>query len=174
MGKFTTQTLPHDLPENWNDNQYVSPGGTEAGLTEKHGYNYLMKQVNNAQKAINEMDTSVDKSFHCEKETTISPETSSYTSLHDFLQKMYNDGIYTVSAKVQHFVDLPLTDWGFHVFAYIIEGTLWSVQLVKATSNQIYFRQLYSVGGWAQNQWEEVMHTGSYQRLTGLAPASLE
>lgn len=56
MGNIITPVLPHDLPENWNDNQYVSPGGTEVGLTEKHGYNYLMKQVNNSQKAINELD----------------------------------------------------------------------------------------------------------------------
>lgn len=56
MGNIITPVLPHDLPENWNDTQYVSPGGTEVGLTEKHGYNYLMKQVNNSQKAINELD----------------------------------------------------------------------------------------------------------------------
>lgn len=56
MGKIITPALPHDLPENWTDNQFVTPGGTEAGLTEQHGFNYLMKQVNNAQKAINELD----------------------------------------------------------------------------------------------------------------------
>lgn len=51
--------LPADLPENWTDTQYVSPGGTEVGLTPQHGYNYLMKQVNNSQKAINELDAEV-------------------------------------------------------------------------------------------------------------------
>ena len=56
MGKIITPVLPHDLPENWTDNQYVTPSGTEVGLTEQHGFNYLMKQVNNAQKAINELD----------------------------------------------------------------------------------------------------------------------
>lgn len=59
MGKIISTPLPKDLPENWNDNQYVSPGGTEVGLSEQHGYNYLMKQVNNAQKAIEELDTNV-------------------------------------------------------------------------------------------------------------------
>lgn len=43
--------LPADLPENWTSGQIVAPTGAEAGLDEKHGYNYLMKQVNNAQKA---------------------------------------------------------------------------------------------------------------------------
>lgn len=62
MGKIINQNLPHDLPENWTDNQYVTPGGTEAGLSEQHGFNYLMKQVNNAQKAIQELDAgSVNK-----------------------------------------------------------------------------------------------------------------
>lgn len=44
--------LPADLPENWTSGQIVAPTGTEAGLDEQHGYNYLMKQVNNAQKAL--------------------------------------------------------------------------------------------------------------------------
>lgn len=50
-----TQPLPQDLPENWNDSQYVSPNGTEVGLTEQHGYNYLMQQVNSTQKAATEI-----------------------------------------------------------------------------------------------------------------------
>lgn len=44
--------LPADLPENWISGQIVAPTGAEAGLDEQHGYNYLMKQVNNAQKAL--------------------------------------------------------------------------------------------------------------------------
>lgn len=63
MGKVITVSLPHDLPEDWNENQYVSPGGTEVGLTPQHGYNYLMEQVNNAQKAINELDEYAVKSL---------------------------------------------------------------------------------------------------------------
>lgn len=43
--------LPADLPENWTSNQIIAPTGAEAGLDNRHGYNYLMKQVNNAQKA---------------------------------------------------------------------------------------------------------------------------
>lgn len=60
MSKFVTVDLPHDLPENWNQNHYVSPGGTEVGLTQKHGYNYLMKQVNNAQQAAAELSEGLD------------------------------------------------------------------------------------------------------------------
>lgn len=44
--------LPADLPENWTSEQTVAPTGAEVGMDERHGYNYLMKQVNNAQKAL--------------------------------------------------------------------------------------------------------------------------
>lgn len=47
--------LPADLPENWTYGQIVSPNGTEAGLTPKHGYNYLMRQVNQAQALLNQV-----------------------------------------------------------------------------------------------------------------------
>lgn len=57
MGNIITPVLPHDLPESWTDNQYVTPGGVEVGLSEQHGFNYLMKQVNNTQKAVNELDS---------------------------------------------------------------------------------------------------------------------
>lgn len=49
-----------DLPENWTMGQTISPNGTEAGLTEKHGYNYLMKQVNLAQKEVNNINTELE------------------------------------------------------------------------------------------------------------------
>lgn len=60
MSKFVTVELPHDLPENWTKDNYVSPGGTDVGLTPKHGYNYLMKQVNNAQQAAAELSEGLD------------------------------------------------------------------------------------------------------------------
>lgn len=44
--------LPADLPENWTSQQTVAPTGAEVGMDEQHGYNYLMRQVNNAQKAL--------------------------------------------------------------------------------------------------------------------------
>lgn len=45
--------LPADLPTNWGVGDTVSPNGTEAGLTQQHGYNYLMTQVNAAQSGVN-------------------------------------------------------------------------------------------------------------------------
>lgn len=57
MAKIITPTLPHDLPQDWTDNQYVSPGGEEVGLTPQHGFNYLMKMVNDAQQAILELES---------------------------------------------------------------------------------------------------------------------
>ena len=51
--------LPADLPENWTQGQTISPNGTEVGLTEQHGYNYLMKQVNNTQTEVNNINTAL-------------------------------------------------------------------------------------------------------------------
>nr|DAU66767.1 MAG TPA: hypothetical protein [Caudoviricetes sp.] len=51
--------LPADLPENWTQGQIISPNGTEVGLTEQHGYNYLNAQVNAAQSEINTINTSL-------------------------------------------------------------------------------------------------------------------
>ena len=52
--------LPADLPTNWTQGQIISPNGTEVGLTEQHGYNYLMEQVNAAQTAINAAQGAID------------------------------------------------------------------------------------------------------------------
>lgn len=52
--------LPADLPENWTSGQIISPNGTEVGLDAKHGYNYLMKQVNAAQNETNALNDAVD------------------------------------------------------------------------------------------------------------------
>ena len=50
-----TVPLPADLPENWTEGHTVAPDGTDAGLTEQHGYNYLMQQVNAAQTALQQL-----------------------------------------------------------------------------------------------------------------------
>ncbi len=51
MANPISVALPADLPENWQTGQTVAPQGGDVGLTERHGYNYLMKQVNAAQTA---------------------------------------------------------------------------------------------------------------------------
>ena len=50
-----TFPLPANLPTNWNSGQTISPNGVEVGLSERHGYNYLMEQVNKVQEAANEI-----------------------------------------------------------------------------------------------------------------------
>ena len=68
------QNLPADLPENWTDSQYVSPGGTEVGLTPQHGYNYLNRQVNAAQKAAQEIDAAFENLAPLDPETKKIPK----------------------------------------------------------------------------------------------------
>lgn len=52
--------LPADLPEDWTQGQTISPNGTEVGLSEQHGYNYLMKQVNDTQNEVNNIGTTIE------------------------------------------------------------------------------------------------------------------
>ena len=52
-------SLPADLPTDWAYGQTVGPNGTDVGLSEQHGYNYLMEQVNAAQTAANEVGQAV-------------------------------------------------------------------------------------------------------------------
>lgn len=59
MSHFLPANLPHDLPVNWTTNQYVAPNGTDVGLTEQHGYNYLCGQVNLTQEALIELSKAV-------------------------------------------------------------------------------------------------------------------
>ena len=47
--------FPKDLPENWVEGQIVSPMGTDIGLNEKYGYNYLMSVVNKIQETLNNL-----------------------------------------------------------------------------------------------------------------------
>lgn len=54
MADETSYTpLPADLPEDWTLDQTIAPAGADVGLSEQHGYNYLMKQVNAAQRGVN-------------------------------------------------------------------------------------------------------------------------
>ena len=50
-----TVSLPADLPEDWAENDIVAPEGQSVGLSQQHGYNYLMEAVNNAQTAASEL-----------------------------------------------------------------------------------------------------------------------
>ena len=81
------QSLPADLPENWTDSQYVSPGGTEVGLTPQHGYNYLNRQVNAVQKAAKEIDAAFEDLAPLDPETKKIPKGSFPEDLGDYQPK---------------------------------------------------------------------------------------
>ena len=81
------QSLPADLPENWTDSQYVSPGGTEVGLTLQHGYNYLNMQVNAAQKAAQEIDAAFENLAPLDPETKKIPKGYFPDDLGDYQPK---------------------------------------------------------------------------------------
>lgn len=60
MNNPITVPLPQDLPTNWTYGQTVAPNGSEVGLAEQYGYNYLMKQVNAAQQAAQELGNALE------------------------------------------------------------------------------------------------------------------
>lgn len=66
--------LPADLPETWQTGQTVAPTGAEVGLSEQHGYNYLMEQVNAAQEALNTINNAFDDLATTEDVGDITPE----------------------------------------------------------------------------------------------------
>ena len=70
--------LPADLPEDWTQSQFISPNGTEVGLTPQHGYNYLMQQVNAAQTAINNITAEISGALE-----GVAQETTSQSILTD-------------------------------------------------------------------------------------------
>ena len=78
-----TAPLPADLPEDWEANDIVAPDGADAGLSEQHGYNYLMEQVNNAQEAI----TQVGEAF-----SGLATQTDLDGTLKATIQVSYNGG----------------------------------------------------------------------------------
>ena len=155
MGKIITTALPHDLPENWTDTQFVSPGGTEVGLTEKHGYNYLMKQVNEAQKAVNELDDALG-TIYVSPLDRATPDTTGFSTLLGYIKSLQDKGKRRIEATVSDFPDMPVVNWGFKLIATRGEADIWDVQLLKALSNYSYVRQMYANGGWIQNTWYRV------------------
>lgn len=75
MSNPITVELPADLPTDWQQYQVVSPNGTEAGLDEQHGYNYLMEQVNNAQTAAKECGEALGDTVPASREINGHPLT---------------------------------------------------------------------------------------------------
>ena len=57
MANLFPTPFPADLPENWTQGQTVSPNGTEVGLTQQYGYNYLMQLVNSLASGLNGVDS---------------------------------------------------------------------------------------------------------------------
>lgn len=72
--------LPADLPENWTSGQIIAPTGAEAGLDDQHGYNYLMRQVNNAQKALKALAAQREED-HAKIKFWVSPDPTSPAEL---------------------------------------------------------------------------------------------
>lgn len=102
--------LPADLPENWTSQQTVAPTGAEVGMDEQHGYNYLMKQVNNAQKAA--------KALNAGKADSVDP--------HDLFIPITGWQTDTEVAEYPHYIDIT---------ADVTSTTVVSVSIDPASAN---------------------------------------
>jgi hypothetical protein len=135
----------------------VSPGGTEVGLSPKHGYNYLMKQVNDTQKAVEELDKAVDDRLHHGGDNMLTPTTTGHATLFSYIQSLYVQGVHNIIAKVNGFSDMPRQEWGFTLIAVNGEGDLWDIQLIEALTSRIFVRQLNTNYSWLQDDWSRVV-----------------
>lgn len=164
MEKIVTVPLPHDLPQNWNDTQYVSPGGVEVGLTQQHGYNYLMEQVNNAQIAAEELDAHVSNMNHesvgaapagkggfGEVLTTISATTESafQTAVNAIIAGMENYTSRRVIATIGFLGDT--SDFECVITRRTASNVL--VRLYNLQLNNIVVEKLYTPTGWQALEW---------------------
>lgn len=160
MGKIITNTLPKDLPENWNDSMYVSPNGTEVGLDEKHGYNYLMRQVNNSQRAILELDEGSAPYGYVETSINITSPEELDTHLDSILVSMKRPSVkfVCIGFEAQH----PVLGGGSRVFRidkiwddYCVVQTLAYRQETQGSAYE-FLRSKYA-GTW--NSWARVYTT---------------
>ena len=174
MGYLILSELLSDLPENWTDTQYVSPGGVEVGLTPKHGYNYLMRQVNLSQEAGRALDSGMHDLMYHSGYHVLTSESTGHASLSHYIRGLHEEDVMHLVTKVKNFQDLPQQDMTYLVNAHNNESYAWDVVATEVGTSRIFVRQLNVNTGWYTSEWHEILHTGSYHRLTGLAPASLE
>lgn len=174
MGYLILSDLLADLPENWTDNQFVSPGGVEVGLTPKHGYNYLMRQVNLSQYACRALDSGMHDLMYHTGYHVLTSDSTGHASLSHLIRGLHEEDVMHMVAKVKDFQDLPSSNTAYLIIAYNNESYAWDVQAIEVGTNRIFVRSLNVNSGWLTSKWDEIMHTGSYERLTGLVPAYLE
>ena len=95
--------LPADLPENWTSGQIISPNGTEVGLDAKHGYNYLMKQVNAAQTGVNTLN---DNMTGVAQESTLQGVKTDVETLNTKVGSSGDTGTTTVMGKLNEIKEI--------------------------------------------------------------------
>lgn len=92
--------LPADLPEDWTSGQIVAPDGADVGLSEQHGYNYQSKQINDAQRAVNQIREVLENG---DIENTVTVEGGGHMDMEESL----GGPPYTITVTEE--TDTPLT-----------------------------------------------------------------
>ena len=140
--------LPADLPTNWQENDIVAPNGADAGLSQQHGYNYLMEQVNAAQEAINLLGNAMVNNTYLLKGGTEIPESAdlnTYTTPGNY----YCDA----SVKAQTLINCPVS----HAFTLKVEfgtGSRYPTQVLRNyMTGQLFWR--YQNSHDSSMQWSD-------------------
>lgn len=164
MGKIVSVPLPHDLPENWNDTNFVSPGGVEVGLTEQHGFNYLMKQVNNAQKAASELDAHLSE-MSADDLGAVATGHGNFgevlTTISATTENEFQTSLSTIIAGMQNYTSKRIVaTLGFlgdsSEFECIVTRRTASTALVRLYNlqlNNIIAQKIYTPTGWQVVEW---------------------
>lgn len=172
-----------DLPENWTQRQIVSPNGTEVGLTQQYGYNYLMQLVNSLASGLNEVDTNtlltaLGTISVANGGTGASTADTARENLNAFRKIPYY-----VPGSIEYDVDTAIFDaiiislvkvpdlynviggtaayiWQF--FYQAEESTSTRVQIAHGYSNNKMATRIYYQGAWSA--WEEIL-TGTNEAI---------
>lgn len=121
--------LPADLPTDWAANQIVSPNGTEVGLSEKHGYNYLSGAVNAAQEGVNTLNEAFENlpdNASSVPAFTSAGSSTTFTGTIPELEELQVGQMVTMiphtTAASHGDVGLNLNGWGSKPFARVLSN----------------------------------------------------
>lgn len=94
MSDITIPALPADLPEDFKMQDIIAPNGADVGKSPQHGYNYLMQQMNETQRAVMKMAEDANSAFENKANENIL--RNSNFAINQRGQATYGAGNYTV------------------------------------------------------------------------------
>ena len=156
--------LPADLPENWQQGQIVSPNGTDVGLTEQHGYNYMAKQINDTQEAMNTHTADTTNPHEATAEQVGAyPSDRKPVITGSFPESFAKQGIYIVNPAV---TGMPTNGYYWHVMVFL-DGANRLVTATQESTPYKTFYKIYNGGSIGWSNWVELANAANFLPLDG-------